>query len=217
MKKFSIVMTVVSVVGMSLTTVFFISGQIEKQMRIEVEKQLQDTTETKKVAEIKLEEMTGIKEHLNAKWEKEKIRTKGLEQELAEAEEYSAKLKKDLEDIRSRLEVVIKAKGEIEGRYKGPFSESREEKVINIEKIVITAEAPLGGRILVVNKEYEFIVIDLGDRDDLEVGEMLLVYRDDELIGKARVEKVYENVSVATILPELKGHEITNDDTIKRL
>ncbi|MDP2939962.1 MAG: hypothetical protein Q8O13_07790 [Candidatus Omnitrophota bacterium] len=68
-----------------------------------------------------------------------------------------------------------------------------------------------------MDKEHGFIVVDLGNDNNLKLGDVLSVYRDNQFIGKAQVEKIEEKSSAAVILSDWHGVEFKEDDTVKRL
>ncbi len=70
------------------------------------------------------------------------------------------------------------------------------------EQVASAAQAPvsqgaLEGKVLVVNKDYNFAVINLGSKDGVEVGAVFSVYRDATYLGDIKVEKVHESMSAA--------------------
>lgn len=94
-----------------------------------------------------------------------------------------------------------------------------EEKTrsINLDKIVVntvdanapapaytkpgqSAKSPLQGKVLVVNKDYSFIVTDLGQDKGVQKGMVLEVREGGAVLGKAEIDKVYDTMSSATIL-----------------
>ena len=66
-----------------------------------------------------------------------------------------------------------------------------------IQKPYITVDE---GQVLVVNKKYNFAVIDLGMREGVKFNDTFSVYRGDNYIGDIRVEKVHESMSAAAFL-----------------
>ena len=55
----------------------------------------------------------------------------------------------------------------------------------------------LEGEILVINKEYNFAVINLGSNNGAEMGDVFSVYRNDKYLGDLKVEKVHDSMSAA--------------------
>ena len=68
---------------------------------------------------------------------------------------------------------------------------------------------------LVVNNEVHFVVIDLGRKDGVNVGNKLVIYQGSEEIGRVQVEKVYDAMSTASILPGSQEHKISEDSVVK--
>jgi polynucleotide 5'-kinase involved in rRNA processing len=90
-------------------------------------------------------------------------------------------------------------------------------KNIELEKIVVKSTQELTGKVLSLDKERGFIVVDLGNDNNLKLGDVLSVYRDDKFIGKAQVEKIEEKTSAAVILTPWKEAEFKESDVVKRI
>jgi hypothetical protein len=73
------------------------------------------------------------------------------------------------------------------------------------------------GRILVVNREFDFVMINLGSNNGIENGTIFGVYRQERLIAKVEAERVYEDMCSAVILSEDKKGNIQEDDKVKML
>jgi hypothetical protein len=70
------------------------------------------------------------------------------------------------------------------------------------------------GKVLVVNSQWDFVVLDLGRNEGaVERGE-LLVNRDGKLVAKVRISKVEDAQSVANILPEWKQVDVLVGDQV---
>ncbi|OGX38145.1 MAG: hypothetical protein A3C53_02935 [Omnitrophica WOR_2 bacterium RIFCSPHIGHO2_02_FULL_68_15] len=76
--------------------------------------------------------------------------------------------------------------------------------------------AASAGTVLVVNREFNFIVVSFGEKDGLKPGQFLEVLRANRVIGKVQVERVYENMSAANLLPEQTKTEIKEGDVVRR-
>jgi hypothetical protein len=71
----------------------------------------------------------------------------------------------------------------------------------------------LEGRIVMVNEEWKFVILDLGKKD-LRENVTLLVARDGNFVARLLVTKVTPTISVAEILPELAAAEVLVDDRV---
>jgi len=76
------------------------------------------------------------------------------------------------------------------------------------------APLELSGRVLAINKQWNFVVLDVGKDDKLVEGVDLTVYRGDTLIGKIRSVSVEANTAIADILPEWTKTEIQVGDKV---
>jgi len=79
------------------------------------------------------------------------------------------------------------------------------------QKTQAAAPGILEGKVMIVNKEFNFAVINLGSKDKIEAGDEFRVSREGKYIGDLKVEKVHESMSAAGFLPELKELIQEND------
>ena len=156
---------------------------------------------------------------------------KDLAQARNDAKEISSKLTQlqgDRDTIEQQLAEAQKAKGELESKVT-ELSETR--PTVELEKVMVQDDgsrgrrsaasgapaAPLDGQVVVVNREYDFIVMNLGKNHGLSAGQEFQVIRDDKVLGKVKVEKVYDELSAAAILPESQKDNIKEGDLVKAL
>lgn len=175
-----------------------------------------------------LEEETKV---LSDNYEKEKSQNDVVRLELAQKAERLEKVEGELESAVSEKETLQemheseKAKyAELKGRVDKLVEVKNvlEEKVrsiinkqgIELERIVVKSEGELEGRVLVVNREYNFVVVDVGVKDDIELGDFLTIFRNGKYVGEAQIEKIYDTMSAATIVKETKLKAIMVDDNV---
>lgn len=161
-----------------------------------------------------------------------------------EAIEQQEGLKRQIDKIQSsqdllkvRLQIVQRAKEALEEKLSQMIS-SRE---VGLGKIVVTAhptpmsesnssglgielvsdveqmEQDKEGHILVVNRRFDFAVVDLGSQDGIKPGTDLAVYRDGKLLATLQVEKVHTTMSAAKLPPEWKGVDLREGDKVSVL
>jgi hypothetical protein len=56
------------------------------------------------------------------------------------------------------------------------------------------ASGALEGKVLVVNKDYNFVVINMGANESVALGSIFSVYHNNSYIGDVKVEKVHETM-----------------------
>ena len=93
-------------------------------------------------------------------------------------------------------------------------SKSDADKTVQLEKVVVTHPASSGpglqGRVISVNSQWRFVVIDLG-WDAVNIGDVVSIYRDNQLLAKARIERVQEQVCAASLMSDGEVRVQIND------
>ena len=92
---------------------------------------------------------------------------------------------------------------------------------VQLQKIVVTSQTQnrefLEGRVLVVNKDYNFVVVDLGKSDGINTDDNFIVYQDDSPVGNIIIEEVRPNMSVAAFISsELKDRVKEGDRVVRQ-
>lgn len=155
---------------------------------------------------------------------------KDLEQAKQERQQMLGQLN-DLSNERNGLQQQLadlqKAKGDLESKV----MELSGAPTVELEKVMVNGQAQQAsasmapaapgaasaGQIVVVNREYDFIVMNLGRNQGLSVGQEFQVMRANQVLGHVKVEKVYDELSAATILPDSKKDNIREGDQVKAL
>jgi len=167
-------------------------------------------------------------EQLKADLEKQKTLRQDLENKLNLASDEGKKMKE-------RVKVIQQQKDELEAKLKELESGSNG---VELGKVVVNSEvlqekpasmpskvekkssAPkektLEGKVMVVNKDYNFAVINLGSKDGVKTDDVFLVYRGGKVIGELKVEKVHESMAAAGFSEDLKNIIGENDKVAQK-
>ena len=186
---------------------FYMFKEKEKALRIDTQRQLVETIMEKKEVENELIETIKAKEAVV-----EEVRVKERQIKLV-----LDKLEKEIVSRRiAEIQLILatKEKRTLRTRLR-QLTETPE--TIELEKVVVKAAPVLVAKVLMVNKEQAFIVVDLGREDNLRIGDTLSVCRNGEFIGRAEVEKVQEKVSAAAILPQWQDVEFKENDEVRQI
>ena len=71
------------------------------------------------------------------------------------------------------------------------------------------------GKVLVVNKDYNFAVLNLGNKDGVAVGNVYSIYHGNKYLGDVKVEKVHDSMAAAGFLsPEVKDKVSEGDKAV---
>ncbi len=130
------------------------------------------------------------------------------------------KAKQSYQALSNELTTLRQAKEALEKRVKEMLAAQASE----VEKIVVkpTADTPpaptpmlLEGKVMVVNREFNFVVVNLGSKDGLQSGATVSISREGKPIATAQVERIYENMSAATVIDEAKKGSIKEGDLVR--
>ena len=168
--------------------------------------------------------------------------TKDLDQSRNESQQTSnqlSALQAERDAVKQKLADLEKAKQDLEAKV----MELSERPTVELDKVVVGSDqsalgagtvaavdaaglvmpasagspASSDGQVVVINREYDFIVMNLGKNHGLSVGQEFQIVRGDEVLGRAKVEKVYDELSAAALLPESKKNNIREGDTVRAL
>ena len=144
----------------------------------------------------------------------------GIRDQLTSLEGIKQELEQKLGPKPKEPEVKVPAKS-------APMPEEAHPGEVQLEKIVVAPNpqeevpvvspaVPLEGKVLVVNREYDFIVINLGQKDGVNLGDTFEVLRKDKSLGQDKVEEVRDTMSVATPGNKDMIKQIKEDDLVLR-
>ena len=185
----------------ALSVLFGINAHLQKaretQRRLYVEESLMRVTRAKLA--------------MGQELEAQKVKAASLERQLVgveQAHQFTLARLRTLERRFTRLQRdLVKLRVKTEG--------ASEE--IDLGQIVVSAAPSMEGKVLAVNRQFKFIVVDLGQEHHLPVGTVLSIYRDKEFVGRVQVEEVRESVAACRILPEWTRQEIQENDLAREM
>jgi len=181
--------------------------------------------------EMKLSALEAQAKMLGDSYEKEKSQKEGLKLELTKKDTELSGIKSQLDSaaaekqnlqatldqektkysqLKERVDKLVEVKNELEKKIKDIV----DKQGVELERIVVKQEGELEGRVLVINKEYNFIVTDIGSDDQTALGDILTVFRDGKYVGEGQIEKIYDTMSAATIVKETKPGAIQINDKV---
>ncbi|MDP8233472.1 MAG: hypothetical protein P9M06_01525 [Candidatus Saelkia tenebricola] len=173
-----------------------------------------------------VEEMQRDKNTLQMKVAQAQDRKKEISERITQLEQNVEKEKKEKEIFNQRIgyinrvledEVleVTKLKQDLEMALEKikKLNYDTEGEAVELPRIEIKDEL-LKGRVVFVNVEEGFIIIDIGRRDGVQIGMGFSIYRGNTLIAKLQVIDVREVTSAASILLSLPKMQIAENDSV---
>lgn len=168
----------------------------------ELEKQLADESAVKESLQ---KQMTDLEAQKKSVMEEMKaLETKAAEEVEQMKKAMEAKSKEVVEPAQSDKDVKDVKEDKI----------SAAEKEIELEKIVVVPDEVPEGRILSVDKETDFVIINLGKKDGIEAGSLMSVSRGDEYLGDVKVTRVQTEMSAADLIPPFSSRIVRKNDQV---
>lgn len=153
--------------------------------------QIADERKAKEEALAQLENKDKEIEDAMASVENEKSARTSLQEQFEKMKKEYLAVQDELKTVKINNEDLSKQLQELQARG-----------AVELDKIVVKPGAGIEGKVLVVNKEFNFIVVGAGNNKGITPGVVFGIYRGGTLVGKAKVEKVYETMSAANIMPD---------------
>jgi hypothetical protein len=91
---------------------------------------------------------------------------------------------------------------------------STEQKSFAAPAAAAPASAPASGdgKVLVVNKDYNFAVLNMGSKDGVTIGNVFSIYHAGKYVGDVKVEKVHDSMAAAGFLAAGMRDKIAEGD-----
>jgi hypothetical protein len=91
------------------------------------------------------------------------------------------------------------------------------EDNIQLEKIVLQSSNPEeegAGKIISIDGETNFVIVNLGEQQGIAEGMLLAVYRNETYLGDVKVSRVLPEMSAADFIPPLSSRDVLKDDQV---
>ena len=151
--------------------------------------------------------------------EQQKKSRSDLETKLNQAQTDARKTQAQLRELESqRVELETKVKNletESQGVELGKIEVVPEASVSKAKTKRIPAPSPIvtekkekaapaisavEGKVLVINKDYNFVVMNLGSKDGIKTGNTFAIYHNNKYVGDVKVEKVHDSMAAAGVI-----------------
>jgi len=131
-----------------------------------------------------------------------------LEGQVAELEGSIANLKDSLAEKEDEVAALKDEVAALDDENERLLAEIRAKEDPDKSKLDVI------GEIVAINRDWNFVVIDIGSEDDLVPGLNALVHRKEAFVGKININTVEEKFAVADILPEWQKLTLKEGDSV---
>jgi predicted nucleic acid-binding Zn-ribbon protein len=140
-----------------------------------------------------------------------------LEQKLRQIQEDKVSIERKFKDMEILLNNNLSQVNELKENLEGASSRSaqpkpaaqRKDSAVELAPIVVRPQGsgviaenrlvPQSGRVLAINKEGNFVIVDMGDDAGIKIGDIFQVSREGNTIGSIEVIKTSKSVSACDI------------------
>ncbi|MDD2709002.1 MAG: hypothetical protein PHV34_13535 [Verrucomicrobiae bacterium] len=198
------------------------------------ENNLKKTTSDLKETTSRLETASAELENKKKSLENEKSEKAKVEAKLKAANNQCASLEAEVGRYKNAMPPGLSPE-QVKGKFKEMTDQTatleQEKKVLQEQLTKLDAEKkqledlararrdgkpPVGvsGKVVAVNPEWNFVVIDIGSKQGVIENVPMIVYRGSKLVGKVKISSVEPSVSIADVLDEWKQEDIQEGDTV---
>jgi predicted RNase H-like nuclease (RuvC/YqgF family) len=132
-----------------------------------------------------------------------------------------AQLQQERDGLQGKVGDLEEAKAELDTKV----TELSQHPSVELDRVMVSGSgsplissgAGLQGQVLVVNRDYDFIVMNLGRNHGLNIGQEFQVIRGSDVLARVKVEKVYDELSAAAILPDSNKEAIREGDAVNAI
>ncbi len=213
--------------------VMLVAAAIEEHLsRGLMARRLHETLEGRRQLELQFGEVLATHQQITSQLKNEQQRSQQLSTALADAqkklEETTARLAAEtrtVHELEQRLASTQHEASQLQGELAVALQQTGQKNAqaesssaVQLERVVVSdvSTPALQGRVVSVHRDWNFVVIDLG-WDAVRIGDMVSIFHNDQLLAKARIERVQEGVAAATLLPEWQKTEIHVNDLVRVL
>ncbi len=166
-----------------------------------------------------LGQQKALRSDLENKFNQAQKDVEGIRVQLKELGSKKAELEAKVKDLEERSQGVelgkIVVSPETQPSVQPPVEEIKAKPQAKAKPQKVTVPA-LEGKVLVVNRDYDFVVINVGSKDGVGIDNVFSVYHDNKYIGDIKIEKVHDSMSAADFITSGIKDKINENDRVVR-
>lgn len=142
-----------------------------------------------------------------------------MKSSLIDSQTQLVTIQKKIQEIESRSKVMEDAAQQelqVYGPLAAPTIDSSTTTLLENALKPSGSPAEKAAQVLTVNSKFNFVVLNLGMKDKVKMGDKFTVERSGKKTGSIQVEKIYENFAAATIVEQTNNQSIKEGDEIKK-
>lgn len=188
--------------------------ELEKGLREELKKENKDLTDAVEREKQAQEDLRAqLNDDLSASEEKIsalQVQIDALKTENQKIEEQRQQWQTQYEDLQKQMEDMSQ-----KGAAASTEAEAAQGQTeVSLDKIVVSPASGKEGQVISVDQETDFVIVSLGEKDGIQKGTVLSVYRGQEYLGDITVSRVLAEMSAADFVAPLSSQKVMKDDRV---
>lgn len=164
-----------------------------------------------------IERQKSLRQDLDGKLEQAQNDVKSMQGKLAALESDKKDLELKIKNLEEKSQGVELGKIVVNPEAVNKADNSKGKKKVaevKAEKPVLPVVKEAEGKVLVVNKEYDFVVINLGSKDGVGLGQVFSIYRGNTQLGDVKVEKLHDSMAAAGFITDDTKNKVKEGDKV---
>jgi hypothetical protein len=182
-----------------------------EKTRVELENKLTQAQGERKKQQDLLAQLENKKLNLEAQ-------IKDLESQLEQAKTKDVELGTIVVAPEGEASTVIISPATVSPAAVSPATSVKPGKVSSPTKASMNfnqvAASSFEGMVLVVNKDYNFVVLNMGSKDGVRIGDVFSIYHSNKYIGDVKVDKVHDSMAAAGFLSVDLKDKVSEGDKV---
>ncbi|VAX37735.1 hypothetical protein MNBD_UNCLBAC01-179 [hydrothermal vent metagenome] len=141
--------------------------------------------------------------------------TKILEEgKLLKEDNKGSEVIKEMGEVKKKVKNKVELEPIIVTPASGKIAKDNKEKKSVQEEVAQTVANSMKGRIISVDRETEFVIVDLGKKSGIKMGQVMSVYRGKEYLGDIKITRIQPKMSAADLIPPFSSRIVHKNDQV---
>jgi hypothetical protein len=188
--------------------------EAKKKEAAELSRQLSEEKQKRKDLERKLSLAEKQVRDLQEEAKQDQESTQGMKERLERMANRFEKTESEKTALLERLKQTSQERDQLQDALKE--LKNKDKSNVTLEAITISEEKSYAGLVLNVNEKFNFCMVSIGKEDGILPGIELIVHRGRELMGRIKVERVFNRMSSAKIISLGNNQSIQVEDQVRK-
>ncbi len=187
----------------------------KNQLREELAKDLGDFEAKVTSLESKLKEEVSKSDELVQRNKELLSQQAVLESKVAELNEFKESVQMSKQKASESIAAGVNPSISVDGVELDEIVVSPDKDVKPVAEIKAAKNDGKEGRILSVDIDTEFVIVNLGKKDGISIGDMMSVFRGEKYLGDIKITRIQPEMAAADLIPPFSSRTARKNDQVK--